>query len=192
MPPAEEGSDDDDCSAGFDEEFAAVEPVDGGAFQVWVGEEGVPEKSDGGEVDGEMKGFPETTAQANTEVGGDDENGDDIESDGAESVFEGLLRGVDGEKDVEDAKVRGVVEEQDERMNGGEEESKVAGPVVDTEIVEAAMRPGAFWAITKDHECTEKHVESDSANGGEAEVGAEIEETDVHSRREPGIGFETA
>jgi hypothetical protein len=29
---AEEGSDKDDKCAGFDEEFAAVEPVDGGAF----------------------------------------------------------------------------------------------------------------------------------------------------------------
>jgi len=32
IAPAKEASDKDDYGAGFDEEFAAVEPVDGGAF----------------------------------------------------------------------------------------------------------------------------------------------------------------
>jgi hypothetical protein len=48
----------DDGGTGFDEEFAAVEPVDGGASWVGVGEDGVPEEGGGGEVDGEVEGFP--------------------------------------------------------------------------------------------------------------------------------------
>ena len=47
MVPAEEGCDEDDGGAHFDENFAAIEPVDGGAFEVGIGEEGVPEESDG-------------------------------------------------------------------------------------------------------------------------------------------------
>jgi len=59
---AEEGGCQDYDSAGFYEEFAAVEPLDGGAFQVGVGEERVVEEGGSGEVDGEVEGFPGAAA----------------------------------------------------------------------------------------------------------------------------------
>jgi hypothetical protein len=52
---AEDDGDEDDSGAGFDEEFAAVEPVDGGTLQVGVGEQRVPEEGDGAEIDGEVE-----------------------------------------------------------------------------------------------------------------------------------------
>jgi len=58
----EEDGHEDDRGAGFDEEFAAVEPVDGGAFQVGIGEEGVPEESDCTEIDCEVESFPGAAA----------------------------------------------------------------------------------------------------------------------------------
>lgn len=113
---AEEAGYEDDGGAGFDEEFAAVEPVDGGAFQVGIGEEGVVEEGGGGEVDGEVEGFPRAAAELDAEVGSDDDEGEGVEGDRADGVFERLLRGVDGIQDVEDAKLWGFVEEQREGM----------------------------------------------------------------------------
>ena len=55
---AEEADGGDEQEAQFDEEFAAVGPVDGLIFQVGIGEEAVPEKGGGGEIDGEVEGFP--------------------------------------------------------------------------------------------------------------------------------------
>jgi len=108
---AEEAGYQDDGGTGFDEEFAAVEPVDGGAFQVGVGEEGVVEEGGGGEVDREVEGFPGAAAELDAEVGSDDDEGEEVEGDGADGVFERLLRGVEGIEDVEDSEFWRFVEE---------------------------------------------------------------------------------
>jgi hypothetical protein len=118
---AEEDGYQDDEGAGFDEEFAAVEPVDGGAFQVRIGEEGVPEEGGGAEVDGEVERFPDAAAQLNAKVRGDDHDRDDVEGDGADGVFKGLLRGVHGVNEVEDAELWRFVEEQSEGMEDGDD-----------------------------------------------------------------------
>ena len=89
---AEEAGYEDDSGAGFDEEFAAVEPVDGGAFQVGVGEEGVVEEGRGGQVDTEVESFPGAAVELNAEIGRDDDEGDGVEGDGADGVLERLLR----------------------------------------------------------------------------------------------------
>ena len=95
MAPAEQRGYEDDEGAGFDEKFAAVEPVDGGAFQVGGGEERVPEEGDGTEIDGEVESFPSAAAELNSKIGSDDHECDGVERDDADGVFEGLLRGVD-------------------------------------------------------------------------------------------------
>ena len=148
---AEEADDHDDGGAGFDEEFAAVEPIDGRAFQVWIGEEGVVEEGGGGQVDAEVEGFPGAAVELNAEVGRDNDKGEGVEGDGADGVFERLLGGVDGIEDVEDAKFWRLVEEQRERMEKRDGEGDVASPVVEAEIVEAVMRPVADGAIAERH-----------------------------------------
>ena len=102
----------DDCGAEFYEEFAAVQPVYGSTLQVGVGEEAVVEEGGGGEIDGEVEGFPCAAAELDAEVGGDDDEGEDVEGDGADGVFEGLLRGMDGVDEIEDAEFWSFVQEQ--------------------------------------------------------------------------------
>lgn len=153
------------------EDFAAVEPVDGGALEVRVGEKRVPEERNGAEVDGEVEGFPGTAAELNPEIRGDDHNGDDVKSDRTDTVFERLLRRVNGTNKIDDAKMRRLVEEKNNRVNDGEKKRDIAGPIVEAEIVEAAMRPGADRAVTKGHHHAEKHIDGESANGDEAEIG---------------------
>jgi len=71
----------------------------------------VPEEGDGGDVDGEVEGFPEAAAEADAEVGSDDHDGDYVEGDGADGVFEGLAGGVHGVEEIADAELCGFVEE---------------------------------------------------------------------------------
>jgi hypothetical protein len=92
------------------------------------------------------------------------------------------LRGVDGIEEVEDAELWGFVEEQRERVKEGDGEGDVAGPVVEAEVVEAMMGPIADGAIAKGHHHAEEHVEGDGGYGGEAEVGGEVQEGNVHLR----------
>jgi len=76
---AQGGCCDDYYYAGFHEEFSAVEPVWRGIFQGWVGEEAVPEESGGGDVDGEVEGFPDAPAEADAEIGRGNHDGDYVE-----------------------------------------------------------------------------------------------------------------
>ena len=84
---AEGGGDYDYGDAGFYEEFAAVEPVYWGLFQGGVGEQAVPEKGCGGDIHGEVEGFPEAAAEADAQVGRGYYDGDDVESGGTDCVF---------------------------------------------------------------------------------------------------------
>ena len=156
----------DDCGAEFYEEFAAVQPVYGSTLQVGVGEEAVVEEGGGGEIDGEVEGFPCAAAELDAEVGGDDDEGDGVEGDRADGVFEGLLGGVDGIEDVEDAEPGRFVEEEREGMEERDDEGDVAGPVVEAEIVEAAMRPVADGAVAEGHQDAEEDVDGDGGYGG--------------------------
>jgi len=73
---------------------------------------------------------------------------------------------VDGIDDVEDAKLRRLVEEQREGMENCEDQGDVAGPVVKAEIVEAVMRPVADGAVAEGHHDAEEHVDGDGSYGG--------------------------
>src|SRR6267154_4952273 len=92
---AEEGDRGDREEAKLDEEFAAVGPIHGSIFQSRIGEEAVPEKRGGSEINGEVKRFPKTTAETDAHVGGDGHEGQEIKSDGADGVVEGLRRRMD-------------------------------------------------------------------------------------------------
>ena len=60
----------------------------------------------------------------------------------------------------------GFVEEQRERMEECDDEGDVAGPVVEAEIVEAAMGPVADRAVAEGHHDAEEHVDGDGGYGG--------------------------
>ena len=92
--------------------------------------------------------------------------GEEVERDGADGVFERLLRGVDGVEDVEDVEFWGFVEEEREGMEERDGEGDVAGPVVEAEIVETVMRPVADGAVAEGHQGAEEDVEGDGGYGG--------------------------
>ena len=126
----------------------------------------MPEEGGGGDVDGEVEGFPEAATEANAEIRRDDDDGDYVKGYGADGVFEGLAGGVDGVEEIADAELRGFVEEKNDGMEDGEGEGGVAGEVVQAEIVEVAMRPLADGAVAEGHQGAEEHVEGDGAYGG--------------------------
>jgi hypothetical protein len=136
----------------------------------------VPEEGGGGDVDGEVEGFPEAAAEADAEIGGDHHDGDYVEGYGADGVFEGLAGEMDGVEEIADAELRGFVEEENDGMENGQGEGGVAGEVVQAEIVEAAVRPLADGAVAEGHQGAEEHVEGDGSYGGEADVGGEVQD----------------
>ena len=98
MTPAEEADGGDQQQAGFDKQFAAVEPVDGLILHARVGRQAVEEQSGSGEIDAEMEGFPKVAAEANAEIRSNHNEDEEVERDGANRVFQrlaGRVRRVD-------------------------------------------------------------------------------------------------
>ena len=108
------------------------------------------------------------------------DEGDDIESDRADGVLQRLTWGVDGIDKVGNAEFGAFVQKKNGRMKDGQGESDVPAEVMEAEIVEAAMRPLAHGAVTKNHEGAEEHVERDGADGCEADVRGEVKDGDWH------------
>ena len=151
VAPAEDAGGGDDQEAGFDEELAAVEPINWTVFQGRVGEQAVPEEGGGSDVDREVEGFPKATAKTDAEVGRNDDGGNYVESDGADGVFKGLAGRVDGVEKIENTELGGLIEEKNDGMENGEGKGGVAGEVVQSEIIKVAMRPLAHRAVTEGH-----------------------------------------
>src|SRR5207244_11750284 len=96
-----------------------------------------------------MEGFPKVAAEAKTEIRGNDNEGQEVECDGANRVFQRLAGRVDGVDEVQKAKVRVFVDEQDGGMQERNRESDVAGPIVEAEVVESTKGQGAMRVYTK-------------------------------------------
>lgn len=77
--------------------------------------------------------------------------------------------------EILEAKSRVLVEKQNGRMQERHRQSDVARPVVQTKIVEPAMRPGTMWAVPKRHERPKQQVQRDYAHGYESDVCGKVE-----------------
>src|SRR5207244_13290199 len=99
-----------------------------------------------------MEGFPKVAAEAKTEIRGNDNEGQEVECGGANRVFQKLAGRVDGVDEVQTAKVRVFVDEQDGGMQARNRASEVEGPIVETEVVESAMGAGTGRATQKGNE----------------------------------------
>jgi len=192
VAPAEKAHGRDEEEAAFNKELAAVEPVDGITFQGGVGEKTMKEKSHGGGIDAEMKRLPQMPAQPETKVRSDDHEGEEIEGNGTNGVFERLAGRVDRVEKVHDAKPRVFVQKQNGRMQKRYRKSDIARPIVEPEIVEPMVRPGAMRAIPKRHQHPEQKVQSNHANGYEADIGGKVEDGYAHGQQSTRIGLETA
>lgn len=116
MAQAQEANGGDEQQAGFDDEFAAIQPIYWGVLQTGIGKQAVPEKPGGCEINGEVKGLPKVAAETEAQVRSDNDKGEQIESDGADGVVERLLGRMHGVDDVQEAEARVFVEKQNERM----------------------------------------------------------------------------
>jgi ribosomal protein S28E/S33 len=82
--------------------------------------------------------------------------------------------------EVYQAKLRTFVERQNGRVQQRNRQSNVAGPVVQAEIIESAMRPRTMRAIPKRHEHPEKEIQCNCANGHKSDVGRKVEDGYAH------------
>jgi general secretion pathway protein G len=192
VAPAEKAEGRDQDKAQLDEKLAAVEPVDRVTLQAGSREQTMEEQGGGGEVDGEMKGFPKAAAQSKAPIRSKHYQSQEIEGDGADGVFQRLAGRMDRVEEIHEAKARVFVQQQDGRMQKRNGKSDIAGPVVQAEVVEPAMWPGTMGAVAEGHEDAQERVQRDGADAHKAEVGRDIEDSYAHGRQEPSIGFETA
>ena len=77
-------------------------------------------------------------------------------------------------------------------MQERDRKGDIAGPVVQAEIVEPVMRPGAVGAVAEGHEHPKEEVQSNCANGDESDIGGKLEDGYVHGRFWPSMSLETA
>src|SRR5207302_1339415 len=142
--------------------------------------EAVPEERGGGEVNGEVEGLPEAASEADAEVRSGGDEGNHVEGGRADGVLERLAGGMQRIEKINDAELGGFVQEKNEGMEHREREGEIAGNDVQTEIVQATMRPLADGTIAEDHQRAEEHVGGDGSYGGEADVSGEVQDGDVH------------
>ena len=109
-------------------------------------------------------------AETDAQVGSDDDKCQQVESDGADGVVEGLGRRMYRVNEIEDEEAWIFVKEQNQRMKNGNGKGNVPGPVMESEVVESMMRPEAMGAVAEGHKQPEEDVERDGADGGEADV----------------------
>lgn len=113
-------------------------------------------------------------AQLESQIRRNDNEGKEIEGNGADRVFKRLAGRVDGVEKVQDTKVWIFVQKQEGRMQQRHRERGIAGPVVQAKIVEPSMRPGTMRAIPKGHEHSKEEVQRNRANRSESDVGGEV------------------
>ena len=90
VAPADEADYHDQGEAELDKNLAAIEPINWGALQRGIGEKAMKEKSGRREINAEMKRLPKMAAQPKAKIRSDHHEGEEIESDGADRVFEWL------------------------------------------------------------------------------------------------------
>ena len=172
---APEGRADDEQEANFDEDFSAVEIVHRAASQIGISENAVGEESGSSGVSEVVEKLPEVASELDAVKRSDDNDEKEIESGGADGVFEGLKRRPYGEGNVGEAKSRAEVEKKRERMERGEGQSGIAGPAMDAKNVEAAVRPVADGAVASENHQADEDVGGGESDGDEANVCGYIE-----------------
>ena len=166
---------DDEQKADFDEDFAAVEVVHRAAGEIGIGQNSVSEEAGGCGVSEVMKELPEMASQLDAIEGSDDDDDEEIESGGADGVFERLKGGPEGEGDIEEAEGGATVQKQRKRMEYGEGECGIAGPAMNAKNVEAAVRPVADGAVASENHQADEDVGGGESHGDEADVCGNIE-----------------
>jgi len=115
----------------------------------------VNEDRDCGEVDAEMESFPSPATETDSKVGGDNDNRKQVQRDAANGVFQRLTRRMQGVNEVDQPKWRRFNKEQ----------------------VKPVMRPTAEGAVPESHKHPERHTNRYAADGRQANVRGQIQDT---------------
>lgn len=115
--PGPEAGGADEGEAGEDEDFAAVEIIDGAAIEVRVGEDAVNEDEQRCEINRVVEQFPPHAADLLAGVGGDEHDDKNVGGDGADCVFDGLQWRVDGRDYVDESEAVAVYEKKNDGMD---------------------------------------------------------------------------
>ena len=73
----------------------------------------------------------------------------EVHGSGAGDVDERLERRLDGQEDIEDAKMRLVEKQQDKGMGQREHDGEVRRPLMEGEDIESPVRPMTHGAVAK-------------------------------------------
>ena len=182
ITPAKQADRRDQDKAEFHEDLAAVEPVDGSAFQGGFGEKAVEEKSGRSEINAEMERLPKMAAQPKAKIRSDHHEAQETKGYRANGVFERLARRTDRVDKIQESKPRVLVQKQNGRMQKRHRKSDVARPVMESKIIEPPMRPRTMRAIAKRHQHPEKEVQSNRSNSHKADISRKVENGDAHGQ----------
>lgn len=159
------------------EDLAAVEQVGVAVLEVGVGEDAVDEQQYSAGIDEPVQVAPHGAGHAGSDQRTDQDDHDQIERGGSGGVELGLQVGVQRPEDIRDAEAWGLEEEQDGRMREREHDGEVGRPAMEGEDVDFSVGPESDGAVAQRHQHAQQQVHGDGADGSEAEVGAEIEES---------------
>ena len=138
-----------DKSKNLDKDFASIQQVGMAILQVGIGEEAVEEKKHGGRKNQVMDAPPKRAPHARPKKRRDEYQQQEVHGSGAGDVDERLERRLDGQEDIEDAKMRLVNKQQDKGMGQHEHDGAVRRPLMEGEDIESPVRPMTHGAVAK-------------------------------------------
>jgi hypothetical protein len=139
----------------FDKDFATVEQVRVAVLEIRVSENTVQEEQYRGGKDKIVQAPPQRTANTGAEQGREEHEQQEIERYGTGEVKFWLKRRLDGQEDVEQAKVRLIEKEEDGRMGQRKCDGHIGSPLVEREKIHASMGPALQRAVAHRHEHAE-------------------------------------
>src|ERR1700733_6885376 len=121
-----------------------------------------------------MGSLPPLAPDAQAIKRGDDDDDQEIESDGAKGVLQGLKRRTNGEEDIDDAKGNTVHEEEDEWMNQSERDGCIGSDSMGVKEIEVTVRPIFDRTVANCHRQPDQQVHRCKGNSSQACVSAEV------------------
>lgn len=102
----------------------------------------------------------------------DDNECKEIKGGGSREVELWLQVGVNGQEDVDEAEMRGVKEEKNDRMAKDKKNRAVSCPLMESKEVDVAIGPPPQWAIAERDKHAKEQVDRYGSNGCKAKIGA--------------------
>lgn len=175
VAPTQEAEHHDQKAANLDVHLLSVERVERSVLKIGIGEDAVPEKSESRSIDHEVEGLPEAASELQTKIGSDDHDGDAIERDRTDRIFERLAGRVNRINYIDDPEASRGRKEKNNGMKERNPEHGVAGPIVDPKNVETPMRPISPRAISHGDQEANCQIRSDEADSNKPNIRRKVD-----------------